>query len=199
MPWHADDMIMRSTDDQGLRRALADETPFLRRFARALVGDASLADDLVQDTIERALTRLHLFDRSQILRNWLFSILRNLHINHYRKSQRQGVIVELDEVASAEFSDPPRQEHGLALLDLSEALKQLPDAHREVLLLISLEDLSYKETAEVLSLPIGTVMSRLSRARERLRHVMEINERPQLFECLRQIQQGQSGSGLRFA
>jgi len=172
--------MIRLSDHESLRRALAAETPYLRRFARGLVGDASLADDLVQDTIERALTRLHLFDRSLNLRNWLYRILRNLNINHYRATQRKGIHVELDETSEAQTAEDPRQEQQLAMQDLSKSLMQLPDEQREVLLLISLEELSYKETAEVLCIPIGTVMSRLSRARERLRQEMKIPERPNL-------------------
>jgi RNA polymerase sigma-70 factor, ECF subfamily len=158
--------------NQDLVQALANEAPYLRRFARGLVSDRALADDLVQDTIERALTRLHLFDRKRSLRNWLFRILRNLCISHYRTIQRRGEHVVFDELAMTEALKLHPQEARTQLNDLSTGLKQLSHEQREVLLLISLEGLSYQETADVLSLPIGTVMSRLGRARANLREFM---------------------------
>lgn len=163
-----------------LRHAVAAEIPYLRRFARGLVGDASLADDLVQDTLERALTRLHLFDRRQKLRNWLFRILRNLSINNYRSLQRRGQHVELTEVSEVETSERPLQEDGLVMRDLANSLLRLPQEQREILLLISLEELSYKDAADILQVPIGTVMSRLSRGREALRQLVAAPATPKL-------------------
>jgi RNA polymerase sigma-70 factor (ECF subfamily) len=164
-------MIFKS-GKQDVVRALVDEMPYLRRFARGLVSDRALADDLVQDTIERALTRLHLFDRNLSLRNWLFRILRNLCVNHYRAVQRRGEHVEFDELAITDSVGLQAQEAQMQLNDVSAGLRQLSHEQREVLLLVSLEGLSYREAAEVLSLPIGTVMSRLGRARTHLREFM---------------------------
>lgn len=164
-------MIFKS-GKQDLVRALVGEMPYLRRFARGLVSDRALADDLVQDTIERALTRLHLFDRNLSLRNWLFRILRNLCVSHYRVIQRRGEHVEFDELAIADPLELQPQEALSQLNDLSVGLGQLSHEQREVLLLVSLEGLSYREAAEVLSLPIGTVMSRLGRARANLQEFM---------------------------
>ncbi|HHI82268.1 MAG TPA: RNA polymerase sigma factor [Rhizobiales bacterium] len=163
-----------------IRSAFAAELPHLRRFARGLVGDAALADDLVQDTIERALVKVHLFDRSQNPKNWLFRILRNLSINHYRSSQRKGEHVEFTQEIEGQAFTGPEQDHGLAMRDLSGYLMQLPASQREVLLLISLEELSYAEAADVLQIPVGTVMSRLSRARKQLRQIMNNPAQPHL-------------------
>jgi len=155
-----------------LIRAIIGEIPYLRRFARGLAGDRALADDLVQDTIERALTRLHLFDQNLSLRNWLFRILRNLSVSHYRTVRRRGEHIEFDELAMTDPLELQPQEAQSQLNDLSAGLNQLSHEQREVLLLVALEGLSYREAAEVLSLPIGTVMSRLGRARAQLREFM---------------------------
>lgn len=164
-------MIFES-GEQDVVRALVGEMPYLRRFARGLVSDRALADDVVQDTIERALTRLHLCDRNLSLRNWLFSILRNLCVSHYRAVQRRGEHVEFDEFAITNSFELQPQEALTQLNEVSAGLRQLSHEQREVLLLVTLEGLSYRETAEVLRLPIGTVMSRLGRARTHLREFM---------------------------
>ena len=127
----------------------------------------------VQDCVERALTRLHLFDRDKPLRPWLYRILRNLFISQLRQTARRGAAVSLDAVSEAELARPPEQASRIVLKDIGEAVQQLPEPQREVLLLISLEEFSYKETAEILDIPIGTVMSRLSRARQRLSSIMQ--------------------------
>jgi RNA polymerase sigma-70 factor (ECF subfamily) len=142
--------------------------PRLRRYARALVGDRAAADDLVQDTLERAWAKLHLFRGGTDLRAWLFTVMHNVHVNQVRAARpTEALDEELPELAQ-------RAVQGDALLvrDLERALAALPAAQREVLLLVALEDLSYEETAQVLGIPIGTVMSRLARAREKLRVLM---------------------------
>jgi RNA polymerase sigma-70 factor (ECF subfamily) len=155
------------------RSEIAGEVPHLRRFARALTGDASLADDLVQDCIERALRKQQLFDESRNLRTWLFTILRNLYISGLRRSSRNSAHKSVDDLISGEDAVRPEQETRLALSDIAVALDRLPPAHREVLLLVALEDMSYREVAEVTGVPVGTVMSRLSRARGSLRALLE--------------------------
>src|SRR5512140_1847046 len=147
--------------------AIVEHIPRLRRYARALAGDSQRADDLVQDTLERALTKFHLWRHGSDLRAWMFSIMHNVFINQL-KARRELALDEATEAAleSAPQSDP------LQLRDLDSALRRLPAEQREVLLLVGLEQLSYAEAGQVLDIPLGTVMSRLSRGRERLRDLM---------------------------
>ena len=143
--------------------------PRLRRYARALVGERMAADDLVQDTLERALKKLHLWRRGTDLRAWLFTVMHNVHVNQVR-ARREYVALE-DEVL--DLPGPARQDTGLEARDLERMLARLSVEQREVLLLVALENLSYEATAATLGIPIGTVMSRLSRGRERLRGMMD--------------------------
>ncbi|RQH07513.1 sigma-70 family RNA polymerase sigma factor [Paraburkholderia dinghuensis] len=139
----------------------------LRRYARSLTGDVAWADDLVQDAAERALSRWNSFRPDSNLRAWLLTILRHLYIDQLRG--RREITVD-DESAPWRTLEAPRGEvDGLELRDLQRALYLLPVAQREVLLLVCVEELSYQEASAVLGVPSGTVMSRLSRAREHLR------------------------------
>ena len=141
--------------------------PQLRRYARALTGDPAWADDLVQDTAERALSRARAFRPDSNLRAWLLTILRHIHIDQLRA--RREIAVD-DENAPWRTLEAPRGEvDTLQLRDVQRALYCLPLEQREVLLLVGVEELSYQEASSVLNVPIGTVMSRLSRAREHLR------------------------------
>ena len=145
--------------------------PRLRRYARALTGDRSAADDLVQDTLERAWTKFHLWRRGSDLRAWLFTIMHNVHVNQLR-ARRSAFASALED----EDIDPPvraTQTDMLEVRDIDSSLQRLPVEQREVLLLVALERMSYQETASALGIPIGTVMSRLSRARERLRVLLQ--------------------------
>lgn len=151
------------------RAELTGEIPYLRRFARALTGDQGHADDLVQDCLERALVKSHLYDPARPLRAWLFAVLRNIHVSGLRRTQRARIAKTVDELAAGEDRVEPGQEHRLALLQVSAALDRLPDVQREVILLVVLEDMSYREVAEITGVPVGTVMSRLSRGRSQLR------------------------------
>ncbi|HTH45600.1 MAG TPA: sigma-70 family RNA polymerase sigma factor [Oxalicibacterium sp.] len=144
--------------------------PRLRRYARALVGDHASADDLVQDTLERGWRKLSSWRRGSDMRAWLFDIMHNLHVDQLRR--RRVPTDALDEDAPA----PAMNMHpGDALLvrDLESALRMLPAEQREVLLLVALEEMTYEEVAATLQLPLGTVMSRLARARQKLRAHME--------------------------
>jgi len=153
--------------------------PRLRRYARALTGDRSFADDLVQDTLERAWGRIYLWRPGSDLRAWLFTIMHNLHVNQARTRRSEESIDLRNE--PMEFAARPSQEERLEIRDLTMALRRLPDEQREVLLLVGLEEMSYQEAAKVLAVPLGTVMSRLSRGRERLRALMsEGSNAPQL-------------------
>ena len=155
-------------DDYGY--LIEQQIPRLRRYARALTGDRVVADDLVQDTLERAWSKLHLWRRGSDLRAWLFTVMHNVYVNQLR-SRAGYAVVPLDENEPI-LLDRAAPSDRLEIRDLDTALRKLPDEQREVLLLVGLEQLSYDETARALGIPIGTVMSRLSRARERLRRLM---------------------------
>ena len=147
---------------------LVDLIPRLRRYARALVGDRATADDLVQDTLERAWAKLHLYRRGTDLRAWLFTVMHNVHVNRVRATR----ITDPLEDDMPELAQRAPQGDALLVRDLDRAISRLPGEQRAVLLLVVLEDMSYDEVARTLGVPIGTVMSRLSRAREKLRAMM---------------------------
>ena len=149
-------------------KRLVDLIPRLRRYARALVGDRTSADDLVQDTLERAWTKLHLYRRGTDLRAWLFTVMHNVHVNRIRATRATDPL----EDDMPELAQPQREPDALLVRDLDRAIARLPADQRAVLLLVTLEEMSYEDVARTLGIPIGTVMSRLSRAREKLRAMM---------------------------
>jgi len=144
--------------------------PRLRRYARALVGDRTKADDLVQDTMERGWSRLSTWRPSGDMRAWLFGIMHNLYVDQVRKPSL--ATVELDEDTPMPYQ-MTAQTGRMEMRDLEKALQVLPAEQREILLLVALEEMTYEEISATLGIPLGTVMSRLSRARERLRAQME--------------------------
>ncbi len=154
-----------------LRQLVVDQIPHLRRYSMALVGNRDRADDLVQDTLERAWSRLNLWRRDGNLRAWLFTIMHNLNANAVRQAKRRPRHDSIDEVLTLP-STPANQEQRLELSILSQAVAGLPVDQRAVVLLVGLEQMRYEEVAGILDLPLGTVMSRLHRARERLRRMM---------------------------
>ena len=158
---------------------LEQQIPSLRRYARALLRDPQGADDLVQDCLERSISRRRLWRPGSNLRAWLFTILHNLHANQVRGASRRPRAVML-ESAEAALARPASQLDRVEASQLLQALDGLPNDQREVILLAGLEGLAYKEIAQVLGVPLGTVMSRLSRGRERLRRVMSGEEPPSL-------------------
>ncbi|AKZ63939.1 RNA polymerase subunit sigma-24 [Herbaspirillum hiltneri N3] len=143
--------------------------PRLRRYARALVGDRAGADDLVQDTMERAWQKLASWRRGSDMRPWLFSIMHNLHVDQRRKPVIPTVALDDEDALATPAYAPDR----LVGYDLESALRLLAAEQREILLLVVLEEMTYEEVAATLGIPLGTVMSRLSRARERLRTLVE--------------------------
>jgi RNA polymerase sigma-70 factor (ECF subfamily) len=152
--------------------------PSLRRYARTFVRDGGAADDLVQDTLERAVSRWHQRRSDGDTRTWLFTILHNLAVNHLRRAARRGRELALDDAAESEVAVPSTQEDALRQADILAAVGQLPDDQRGVLLLVSIEDVTYAEAARILDIPIGTVMSRLARARARLLKLVEEQGQP---------------------
>jgi RNA polymerase sigma-70 factor (ECF subfamily) len=144
--------------------------PRLRRYARALVGDRRGADDLVQDTVERGWSRIAEWRRDGEMRAWLFGIMHNLHVDQLRARRLQTTSLDEESAQPAQAVD---HSAGLELRDMETALALLPVEQREILLLVGLEGMTYDQVAGALGLPLGTVMSRLSRGREKLRILME--------------------------
>lgn len=154
------------------RQPIVDQIPALRRYARALTGNTWAADDLVQDTLERACNKWRLWLAGSDLRAWLFTLMHNLFANQVRSSVRHGHgnTVDIDDVAH-ELAAPDANLG--PSMDLQRCLMRLPVDQRTVLLLVTLEELSYAEVAKITDVPIGTVMSRLSRARSRLHLLLD--------------------------
>ena len=157
----------------GFRQGVEAAIPALRRYARALTRDADVADDLVQDTLTRGLRAEHLFHGGDV-RKWLYTILTNLNRNRLRSLSRRPPALPLDDFDAADAAAPDTGRR-----DIERALATLTEDQRAALLLVVLEGLSYREVAEVQGVPIGTVMSRLSRARAQIKSYLDA-ERPML-------------------
>ena len=150
--------------------------PRLRRYARVLTGESTRADDLVQETLARAWEKRRLWAAGTDLRAWLFTIMHNVFVNQRATARRDAQSVSLDDDdngVARELSVRPNQLLRVELREVARELARLPGEQREVLLLAAVEELRYEEIARVLGIPIGTVMSRLSRAREKLRRAMD--------------------------
>ena len=157
----------------GPYREIEAEIPRLRRYARALTRDLIAADDLVQECLTRALSKLHLWQQGTDLRAWLFTILHHQYINHVRRTAREGTAIGLSEREPL-LARAPQQGSRLELRDLERAIAKLPRTQRSVILLVGLEGMSYGEVATALGVPVGTIRSRLSRGREALRRLTGI-------------------------
>lgn len=159
--------------------------PRLRRYARALLGERAGADDLVQDTMERGWRKLASWRPGSDMRAWLFGIMHNLHVDQQRKPGLDTA--PLDDSPEQALPAAPGSEPGAGLLlrDLESALQQLPPEQRSVLLLVALEEMTYDEVALALDIPLGTVMSRLSRGRERLRLLMQGQPAPAALKVVK--------------
>ena len=165
---------------------LEASVPALRRYARALLRDRDSADDLVHDCIVRALSRRHLWRPRGTVRAWLFTIMHHLHANHRRREAGAPRHLPLDDADLPPVPGRPAdQGDRLALRDLGDALLLLAPEQREALLLIALEGLSYEEVARVQGVAVGTVMSRLSRARDRLRALTEGEDAPPVLRRIK--------------
>ncbi len=162
------------------RDELIAHIPRLRRYARALTGDGNRADDLVQDTLERALSRFTLWPPRD-LRLWLFAIMHNLFVNQVR---RPDAVEYREEPGEGDIHAQSPMD-ALELRDLDAALQKLPPEQREVLLLVALEELSYADAAKVLGVPPGTIMSRLSRGRDRLRSLLAVPDAPSHLQVVK--------------
>jgi RNA polymerase sigma-70 factor (ECF subfamily) len=156
----------RVTDTDGdIAWLLARETPRLRRFAIALTGSVEHGDDLVQDTLERALRKQGQVRRQTSVRSWLFTILHRTHVNQAKRRR-----TERDTLAALQRGDtlPPNQDSHVEVLNIAAALRMLPPDQREAVLLVGLEGFGYDEAARITAVPMGTLKSRLYRGREAL-------------------------------
>ena len=160
-------------------RKLLEQLPALRRYARALTGNQPMADELVQDCYARACSKFNLWRRGSKLRQWMFTMMHNLHVNQVRKTVHHPQTIPVDD-ADLIAPEDNSTENASELIALDQALNYLSVEQREVLLLVCLEELSYEEVANTLYIPLGTVMSRLSRARENLRKLMSGRQLPKL-------------------
>jgi RNA polymerase sigma-70 factor (ECF subfamily) len=157
----------------GFRNNVQASIPALRRYARALTRNADVADDLVQDTLVRALRSEHLFHGGEV-RSWLYTILTNLNRNRLRSLARRPIHTPIEDDDAIDLAGP---EAGMR--DVERALRTLVEDQRVALLLVVLEGLTYREVAEIQGVPIGTVMSRLARARAQIKSYLD-GERPAL-------------------
>jgi RNA polymerase sigma-70 factor (ECF subfamily) len=154
---------------------VTEQIPRLRRYARALTSNRERADDLVQDTLMRALVKKHLWQPGTDLRAWLFTIMHNQNVNTVRQGVREAAAVDVEAVAGTLIATTDTTA-SCQLRELERALSKLPLEQRQVVLLVGLEGMSYEEAAAILGIPIGTVRSRLSRGRETLRQLLDMNE-----------------------
>jgi RNA polymerase sigma-70 factor, ECF subfamily len=177
----------RVSAPETFRRQLLSAIPRLRRYARSLSFDTSAADDLVQTALERALTHWHQFDQRRDIVVWLLSIAHNAFLDLRRREHRMTVVdPEQIEAYQDRLQSDPGPDVGLRL-DLVAALTALSPEHREPLLMVSIEQLSYAECAEALGIPLGTVMSRVSRARAALRASLDDRAQRQKPRVLRRV------------
>lgn len=152
---------------------LYDVLPALRRFALTLTRSEDRANDLVQDSVERALLKAHYFKPGTNLRSWMFTLCRRLFLNKIRKNRSRGIPIELEDAPQARLSVAPHQESSMEYAEIAQCFERLPPRDRAILTMVAVEGRKYDEAAKALNVPIGTVRSRLSRARARLREMAE--------------------------
>jgi RNA polymerase sigma-70 factor, ECF subfamily len=169
----AGNQFQRERGMSNIGHLLTLHMPPLRRYARSLTRDLSRAEDLLQDCLARALEKEHLWEPGTDLRAWLFTIMHNQHVNDVRRLAREGSVVPIEEV-SGSLPQGPTVEASVELSDAAQAIAVLPRDQREVLILAGRDGQRYDEMARVLDVPIGTVRSRLSRGRAKLREVMGV-------------------------
>lgn len=156
-----------------LRVAIVAALPRLRRFCQALAGNPADGDDLMQSAVERALSRAHLFEEGTRVDSWLFKIAQNLNIDAARAARRRGQAVPVDEIAETAGEDGRvLVENRSELAAAQRALQTVPEDQRAAFALVVIEGLSYREAADVLDVPVGTVMSRLARARSKIEQAL---------------------------
>ncbi|HEX5867830.1 MAG TPA: sigma-70 family RNA polymerase sigma factor, partial [Beijerinckiaceae bacterium] len=162
------------TPDASFRDALLAAVPSLRAFAISLSGNVDRADDLVQDTLVRAIANAHRFEPGTNLNAWLFTILRNLFHSEYRKRRRE--VEDPDGVYAEQLTSQPEQGARLDFEDFRSALATLPSEQREALLLVGAEGMSYEDAAQICGVAVGTIKSRVNRARFRLASLLNVDD-----------------------
>ncbi len=166
-----------------MKQQLVAALPVLRAFARSLSGNRDRADDLVQETLARALANWDKFQQGTNLHAWLVTILRNQFYSEGRKRRRE--VEDVDGAMAAQLSDRPRQIGHIEVGEFVRALQTLPDEQREALLLVGASGFSYEETADICGVRVGTIKSRVSRARSRLEELLDgLDKLPPLGEAL---------------
>ncbi len=162
-----------STTSAQMKADLIAVIPNLRAFAVSLCGNPDRADDLVQETLVKAWSNLGSFVEGTNLPAWLFTILRNIYYSEYRKRRRE--VADSDGAIAAKLATAPSQNGHMDLLDFRAALQELPTDQREALILIGASGLSYEEAAQICGCAVGTMKSRVNRARNRLSELLSIN------------------------
>ncbi len=152
---------------------LNDALPALRRFALSLTKNSESADDLVQDSVERALRKSQYYEPGTNFRSWMFTLCRRLFLNQIRKEKTRGISVDIDDSPQSALSAPATQEKIHECREVMERFEALPVRDRDILSLIAIDGMKYAEAAQRLKTPVGTVRSRLSRARTRLKELAE--------------------------
>jgi RNA polymerase sigma-70 factor, ECF subfamily len=166
-------------------RLVEQEIPRLRRYARALTRNGDRADDLVQDTLVRAIAKAHLWQPGTDIRAWLFTIMHNQNVNEVRRAIRYDGAVDLEDCAMPIATTDPTA--SCQLRELERALAQMLEEQRQVILLVGLEGVSYEDAAVILNVPIGTIRSRLSRGRESLRKLLDMEAKPPRGVAIRNL------------
>jgi RNA polymerase sigma-70 factor (ECF subfamily) len=156
------------------REEILEHLKPLRAFALSLTRNPSLADDMVQDTVEKAWTKIDSFKVGTNMRAWLFTILRNTYYSNRRRAARE--VADPEGVMVGQLSEKPAHDGRLALADFRGAFEQLSDEQREVLILVGASGFSYEEAAEMCGVAVGTIKSRVNRARARLSELLELSE-----------------------
>ena len=155
------------------KAAILGEIPRLRRYACSLLRDRDAADDLVQDCLERALTRLDNWQTGDSPRRWLFTIMHHLFVDRMRKVGRRGETAMLPLDTSEALAVPAVQVEGVASREIMDALFSIGPERRAALMMVAIEGFSYAEAANILGVPAGTLMSRIARGREELRALLD--------------------------
>src|ERR1700730_9171815 len=173
-------------------RLVEQQIPRLRRYAQALTRNRERADDLVQDTLSRALIKEQFWQPGTNLRAWLFTIMHNQNVNSVRRDIRESGVVDMEQVSAplTATTDPAASRK---MFELERALAQLPLDQRQVILLVGLEGMSYEDAAGILSVPVGTVRSRLSRGRDILRKLLDMEERRSVAALAQAARHGGAG------
>jgi RNA polymerase sigma-70 factor (ECF subfamily) len=166
------------------RQAIIEEIPRLRRYARALLRDSDAADDLVQDALERALSRMENWTSGDSPRRWLFTIMHHLFVDQLRRSKRHVQAVSMMPETIDAVAAPPQQPDKLASQEVLSALQQISPERRAALTLVAVEGFSYADAANVLGIPAGTLMSRIARGREELRSILDDASRRKMIKVV---------------